>query len=235
MTSSRPPGRERDPRSETIWTRPVRGARGPQPEHTRDQIAAAAITLADAGGLPAASMRAIAAALGTSGGTLYRYLSSRDDLLDLMLDAALAELPDSRASLQTDWLDEVVALATEVLALYRRHPWLLAVDLPARTLGPHGLDYFDRCLAILTPVEAGTVTKMEAIAMITGVVSLFVRNEAGARSRSVSPAQLFAAATPERHPHLVAALSQPGPPAAGGAELFERTLRSLLRGLLSTA
>ena len=121
-----------------------------------------------------------------------------------------------------------MALATEVLTLHRRHPWLLAVDLPARTLGPHALDYFDRCLAILAPIEASTATKMEAIAMITGVVSLFVRNEAGTRSRPIAPALLFAAADPDRHPHLVAALTQPGPPPAGGTELFERTLRSLL-------
>ena len=189
--------------------------------------------MADTSGLSAASMRAIAAALGTGGGTLYRYLSSRDDLLDLMLDAVLAELPDHRVSLRTNWLDDMVALATELLALYRRHPWLLAVDLPARTLGPHVLDYFDRCLAILGPIHTSTATKMEAIAMITGVVSLFVRNEAGAGSRAVSPTQLFAAASPERHPHLVAALSRPGPPPPAGAELFERTLRSLLQGLLA--
>ena len=46
--------------------------------------------------------------------------------------------------------------ARAVLDLYRRHPWLLAVDLPGRTLGPHALDHFDRCLAILAPVPAST-------------------------------------------------------------------------------
>ena len=94
------------------------------------------------------------------------------------------------------------------------------------------LDHFDRCLAILAPVPASTVTKMEAIALITGVVSLFARDEAGTGSRPVAPAQLFGAADPERHPHLLAALTSSGAPASGGAELFTRTLRSLLRGLL---
>src|SRR5690349_18998544 len=85
--------RKRRPDEESIWTRPDRGTRGPRPEHSRAEIAAAAIALADSGGLAAATMRAVAAELGTAAGSLYRYLSSRDDLLDLMVDAALAELP----------------------------------------------------------------------------------------------------------------------------------------------
>ena len=76
----------------TIWNRPDRGSRGPQPEHSRAQIAGAAVLLADAGGLSAVSMRAVAGALKTTAGSLYRYLSSRDELLELMADAVLAEL-----------------------------------------------------------------------------------------------------------------------------------------------
>lgn len=47
--------------------------------------------LADAEGIAAVSMRAIATALGTSAGSLYRYLSSRNDLLDLMTDRVVGE------------------------------------------------------------------------------------------------------------------------------------------------
>ena len=35
-------------RGPSIWTRPERSARGPAPEHSRAEIAAAGITLADA-------------------------------------------------------------------------------------------------------------------------------------------------------------------------------------------
>jgi AcrR family transcriptional regulator len=215
----------------TIWTRPDRGARGPQPEHTRAEIASAALALADSGGLQAASMRAVASALGTAAGSLYRYLSSRDDLLDLMVDAALAQLP-LNPGLTGNWLDDLVALARDQLALYRRHPWLLEASLRGGALGPHAMDYFEHCLRIMAPLPCGTATKLEAVAMITGVVSLFARNESAAQSQPVSPLRLFGTATPERHPHLIAALTQATPPDAGQADLFERTLRSLLRGLL---
>ncbi len=92
----------------TVWNRPDRGTRGPRPEHSRAEIAATGIALADAGGLSAVSMRAVAGALGTVAGSLYRYLSSRDDLLNLMVDAALGELPLERES-TGNWLDDLVA------------------------------------------------------------------------------------------------------------------------------
>jgi AcrR family transcriptional regulator len=221
---------ERGIERETIWTRPDRGARGPQPEHSRAEIASAAVTLADSGGLSAASMRAVARSLGTAAGSLYRYLSSRDDLLDLMVDTAIAELrlnPETRGS----WLDDLVALARDQLALYRRHPWLLEASLRPAALGPHAMDYFEHCLRIMAPLACGTTTKLEAIAMITGVVSLFARSESAAQGQTASPSHPFGTATPEAHPHLIAALTQPTPPAPQ-ADLFERTIRGLLRGLL---
>ena len=208
-----------------VWSRPDRGARGPRPEHSRAEIAAAAISLADSGGLSAVSMRAVAGALGTVAGSLYRYLSSRDELLDLMVDAALGELQLDRESTE-DWLDDLVALADDQLALYRRHPWLLEAGLRGTSLGPNATDYFECCLRLLAPVERDIAAKMEATAMITGVVSLFARPPAvGAVSNP------FAAVDPQAHPHLSAALSQPAsttPP----PNLFERTIRSVLRGLL---
>jgi AcrR family transcriptional regulator len=55
-------------------------------------------------------MRAVAAALGTSAGSLYRYLSSREDLLDLMTDQVVGELrPYPEAD--GDWLKAMLLLA----------------------------------------------------------------------------------------------------------------------------
>ncbi|MCO1596949.1 TetR/AcrR family transcriptional regulator [Micromonospora sp. RHAY321] len=209
-----------------IWTRPERGSRGPAPAHSRDAIVAAAVALADAQGLAAVSMRAVATALGTGAGSLYRYLSSRDDLLDLMADRVVGELrPYPQA--EGDWLDAMLLLARRQLALHRSHPWLL--DLSHRTsgIGPESLAWFDNCIRILEPVDCAVTVKFEAIAMMTGVVSLFARSEAAAGSFSLAGADLAA------YPHLVSAFSRPSAPAPR-ADLFERTLRSLLTGLLLT-
>jgi hypothetical protein len=91
-------------------------------------------------------------------------------------------------------------------------------------MGPQGLAWFDHCLQILEPVPCGATAKFEAIAMMTGVVSLFARNE------TTSEANPFAGVDLSAYPHFAAALSQPPAPSRG--DLFERTIRSVLTGLL---
>ncbi|MEU8301488.1 helix-turn-helix domain-containing protein [Micromonospora sp. NPDC048909] len=209
-----------------IWTRAERGSRGPAPAHSRDAIVAAAIALADTDGLAAVSMRAVAAALGTGAGSLYRYLSSRDDLLDLMTDRVVGELrpyPETDG----DWLDDMLLLARRQLALFQRHRWLVDVIHRPSGIGPEALAWFDNCLRVMAPSRASVAAKFEAIAMMTGVVSLFARNEAAA------PPFTFAGFDLAAYPHLVAAFRQP-PASAPATDLFERTLRGLLTGLLGT-
>ncbi|MFB9182052.1 TetR/AcrR family transcriptional regulator [Dactylosporangium sucinum] len=210
-----------------IWARPDRGTRGPQPEHSRAELAAAAMRLADAGGLEAATMRAVAGELGTAAASLYRYLSSRDDLLDLMVDAALGEL-DLTDPPSGDWLEGLVALAHQQLALYRRHPWLLQAAMRRGAYGPRAMDYFEHCLRTMAPLSCGTAAKLEAVGVLTGLVSLFAAQPAAAPA---DPSAFFAAATEQAHPHLLAALSTPGDPPE--PDLFDRLIRSVLRGLLA--
>lgn len=204
----------------------MRGSRGPAPAHSREAIAAAAIALADADGLGGVSMRAVAAALGTGAGSLYRYLNSRDELLDLMVDAAVGEL--DLAPPTGDWLDAAVALARQQLALYLRHPWMAGLIPRAATPGPHALAWFDHFLGVLAPLRCGAVAKFEAIAMVTGVVTLFARSAAAAGSLS------FDGVDVTTYPHLAAAFAEPA--AAGPRDdLVDRTLRSVLTGLLAPA
>lgn len=93
------------------------------------------------------------------------------------------------------------------------------------------MDYFEYCLRILAPLPRPTATKLEAVSMITGVVSLFVQGESAQR-RAAAPALLFSAASAEAHPLLIAALTRPEP-RGPKPDLFQRTIRSVLGGLLS--
>ncbi|BCJ47873.1 hypothetical protein GCM10010168_22320 [Actinoplanes ianthinogenes] len=184
---------------------------------------AAAIAMADADGIGAVSMRAVATALGTGAGSLYRYLTARDDLLDLMADQVAGELAPFPAA-GGDWLDGMLLMARGQLDLYRRHPWLVEVLPRPTALGPNSLAWFDHCLAILHPVPSATTAKFEAIAMMTGVVSLF------ARSESAAPPPGFDGIDMTAYPHLIAAFTAPPSPRR---DLFDVTVRSVLRGLLS--
>ena len=55
-------------------------------ERSHAEITAAAMELADREGLDALSVRRLAAELGTGAASLYRYVATREDLLDLMTD-----------------------------------------------------------------------------------------------------------------------------------------------------
>src|SRR4051812_4658282 len=109
----------------SIWARPRRGARGPSPDYRLTDIAGAAIRIAATHGLAAVSMRAVAAELGTTASTLYRYVVSRDELLDLMVDTAMAGFVFEPGA--DDWLSELVSLAEATRTLYVAQPWLLDV------------------------------------------------------------------------------------------------------------
>ncbi|MFU8871539.1 TetR/AcrR family transcriptional regulator [Micromonospora sp. SL4-19] len=213
-----------DSAGRSIWTRPHRGTRGPAPIHGRDAIVAAAVELADAGGLGAVSMRAVATALGMAAGSLYRQLSSREDLLDLMVDRAVGELAPYPEALGS-WLDELLLVARRQLALYRRHPWLSDAIGRRTAPGPNTLAYFDNCLRILQPLRCGAAAKFEAIAMVTGLVSLFARSEAASGSLAFDHVD-FAA-----YPHLTAAFAAPASPAPRD-DLFDRAVRGVLTALL---
>ena len=77
------------PGTRPIWVRPEPGTR--RARFSREQIAAAALAIADAEGFEAVSMRRIAAQLGAGTMSLYRYISTKDDLVTLMDDALMGE------------------------------------------------------------------------------------------------------------------------------------------------
>lgn len=128
---------------DVIWIRPERAARGPKPKRSRDEIAHACVRLADAEGLDAVSMRRIAAELGTGTASLYRYVTSKDDLFDLMIDLVLGSAPLPPPTQY--WRDDLSLLASWKRELVLAHPWMASLSgRPA--VGPHGLAVQERGL-----------------------------------------------------------------------------------------
>jgi AcrR family transcriptional regulator len=115
-------GESPPPERLTIWERLERPARGPKPTLTHDRIARAAIEIADAQGLDAVSMRRLADRLGVAAMALYRYVSSKNDIFELMIDAAHAEitLPS-----ESGWRTLARSYAEQIRAVGLRHPWLI--------------------------------------------------------------------------------------------------------------
>lgn len=128
----------------------LRPARGPKPAQTLDKIAQTAILIADAEGLDAVSMRRLAGDLGTKATSLYRYVPSKDALLDLMADAALgeAELPQPTGI----WRDDLAAIARAHRTTFHRHPWLLTISVRSE-FGANGLATTEATLTALDGLE----------------------------------------------------------------------------------
>lgn len=89
----------------------------------RRQILDAALAIADADGLSAVSMRAVAQRVGVTPMALYPHVASKADLLDGLVDRMLAELLPEVAELPTgDWQARLTALAHGLRRVARRHP-----------------------------------------------------------------------------------------------------------------
>lgn len=130
-----------EPAQQVIWARPTRGARGPRPTHDRDDIAAAAVRLADAEGIEAVSIRRVAADIGAAPTALYRYLARKEELFELMMDAVAGEQDPPEHS--GDWRTDLRASAERFRATALRHPWLPAIAAGRATLGPNMLRWME--------------------------------------------------------------------------------------------
>jgi AcrR family transcriptional regulator len=75
-----------------LWFTPPGGEQNRRPVLTRDRVVAEALAIISAGGAAALSMRALATGLGVVPAALYRHVTSKEQLYDLILDGVLAEV-----------------------------------------------------------------------------------------------------------------------------------------------
>jgi AcrR family transcriptional regulator len=159
-----------EPELGVIWMRPQHPARGPRPTHSRDEITAAAIRIADAEGIEAVSMRRVAAALGTGATSLYRYVARKEDLFDLMVDAVLGE-DDPPGQPSGDWRADLLGIAHRTRAAILRHPWMAALASDRTTLGPNALGAAEFALSVVD----GLGLDIDEMIVVLGTLQAFVR------------------------------------------------------------
>lgn len=133
---------------ELIWARPQRAAKGPTPSRSREQIAAAAVELADARGLEAVSMRRVATGLGIGTASLYGYVDSKDELYDLMVDWVEGE-DGPPPPLSGDWRADLSGLAHRIRQSILQHPWMASVAAGRPNFGPNSLAWTEHGLAAM--------------------------------------------------------------------------------------
>src|ERR1700735_3590691 len=112
-----------DPRRtiELLWG-VQRRRRGPKPSLSGEQVVTTAIRIADRDGLGGLSMRRLADELGITAMSLYGYVPSKAELLDVMADRAYAEIP-VRDLPARPWRAELAPLGEQHRAVLPAHPW----------------------------------------------------------------------------------------------------------------
>ncbi|WP_406147351.1 TetR/AcrR family transcriptional regulator [Streptomyces sp. NBC_01012] len=133
--------RAKKPSRVSVWLErrtPTRTRRTDQPAGLDVQrITAASVRLLDADGLAKFSMRRLAAELDVTAMSLYWYVDTKDDLLELALDTVFGEIPATPED--ADWHDRLRELATSYRKMFVRHPWVSALIGSFLNIGPHAM------------------------------------------------------------------------------------------------
>jgi AcrR family transcriptional regulator len=120
--------------------------RGPKPAHTVADIVETALALADREGATAISLPKIATALNLTPNALYRYVTSKDELLLLVTDAGTGPPP---TRLPAGWRAGSAAWVRALIDRYRSRPWLAHLPIRGAPVTPNMLGWLESLLGAL--------------------------------------------------------------------------------------
>ncbi|WP_438297073.1 TetR/AcrR family transcriptional regulator [Streptomyces sp. HUAS TT7] len=158
-----------------VWERPEPPNRPVPAPLSRERIVRAAIQLADADGLDAVSLRKVATVLEVRPMRLYGYIASKEELLDLMVDAVHAEI----RPVGDGWREVLRSLAETTRHAVHEHEWLADLLGGRPQLGPHALATGEAVMAALGDVDVDAV--MPVVSAVNAYVIGAVRHETAER------------------------------------------------------
>ena len=225
---SRPGPARRAPRSRTL---------------SREAITDAALKIVDTEGLDAMTMRTVAHSLGTGPASLYAHVSSKEDLLEMVIERVIGEVEFAVEPDPERWQEQVKQAMRDMRAVFGRHRDLARASFARIPLGENALrgsetmirvlragGLPDRVIALacdLLPLYAMAVAYEESLFDFAGA------SEADFDAFIESMRGYFAGLPRERFPNVVAlatVLTE-----GDNNERFEFGLEVLVRGLAAMA
>ncbi|GLY19398.1 TetR/AcrR family transcriptional regulator [Kineosporia rhizophila] len=194
-----------------VWGMRERPVKGPRPTVGVTEIVDAAVRIADTDGLAAVSMSKVAAEVGVTAMALYRHIGNKDELLVLMLDAGVgppAEMPPEGQ----DWREGLQNWATEVLATYRRRPWVMRIPITTLPPLPNQMLWMENGLRCLRGTGLSEGEKLASILLLSNLMRGYGLLAAEIGAGAVPAAATFAAVArrvldDERFPALAQTLT----------------------------
>ncbi|MDX3006510.1 TetR/AcrR family transcriptional regulator [Kribbella solani] len=174
--------------NDSIWTRQRRSA--PSRETlSQDQIVAAAMTILDTEGLSGLSMRKLAGRLAAGATSLYWYVDTKDDLIDLLIDEVWGEIDVPEPEL-AGWRAGALLFGHSIRAAVLRHRWLPEVMYTRPSIGPNAMKLGSRGLTLFGAAgfsERDTDLAMSSVmSYVLGTVSAEVATREMARASGTS-------------------------------------------------
>jgi AcrR family transcriptional regulator len=220
---------------------PAPGWRSAKPRRrslTREAIVDAALEVLDEGGVAGMNMRAVAERLGTGPASLYAHVRGKDELLALVLDKVVEDIPLPVAG-EAPWqeqLKDVIRNMRRVMAAHRDLAYGALGNIPT---GPNALRLINATLGVLR----GAGLPDQVIAYAADILPLYATATAYEESLYAAKdmpddgaeyiAELrryFASLPVDRFPHIVA-LAEPLTATPEEDGRFEFGLDALVRGL----
>jgi AcrR family transcriptional regulator len=174
------------PGFDLLWGRRRGGTRGPKPGLSIDTIVEAAVAVADAEGLDAVSMARVAHELGFTTMSLYRHVSSKDELLQLMWNAS-AQGAEELVLEGDTWRQRLRMWAIVQREMIDLHPWITQMPMATPPMAPNSLTFVEKGLEALDASGLADADKLRVI----GLISSYTLSEARMAhdaSRAAQPA-----------------------------------------------
>jgi len=227
--------------------RPTRGPRRPvrrRPPLSKELIVATALRIAVAEGLDAVTVRRVGEELETGSASLYTHISGKEELFELVLDAATAEVTVPKPEPER-WLEQVHEVAWQIYRVLTAHNDVARVSLGVIPTGPNMLRIAEGLLDIMisggVPVQTAAWTIDRLLLYIASDAyqsALFLAHRKPEQSipeyavQFLSDIREFYASLPaDRFPHTSG--NAETLTTGGGDERFEYGLSLLLDGLVA--
>ncbi|WP_325478158.1 TetR/AcrR family transcriptional regulator C-terminal domain-containing protein [Piscinibacter sp.] len=201
---------------------------------SRSQLQAAALAFVDRDGLAGLSMRALANELGTGAMTLYNYVSQREELDVLVVEAVIAGVNWPPGPYE-EWQQEVRDIATAWWRAVRAHPHAIPLILTRRSRSPvvfEGSEAMLRALAGSGRSGKRLLVAFRAVtALIMGLAQAELAGPLAVQAAESAPETIarFRALPADRFPHLIE-IAGAAMKSSAEAE-FEASLDLLVAGL----
>jgi len=206
---------------------------------TLSGIAAGALRLIDRDGLGTLSMRNLATELQTGTTTLYRYVSSKDEVLALVADAVLSEAQLRHPAEGRGWRETLEELARSMRAMLNSHPHVATLFATAVPVGPNSLRAKELTLGILCEngfdatlaSDVYTALAHQVLASVLQEPMDDFRTGGLGTAKSLTLRDFYRSLPAEQYPHLVGLADELTSRTA--EEEFEFGLECLLDGVAS--